>query len=97
MFSVNVPFLWAGIELASSIIGTSAATLKPLLVALKIFKGPGSGSGSGSGSDKRGNQYQLNHNKISWPKGRTNIVIIAPDKSETSSTEEITWDDRSEV
>jgi len=90
LYSVNVPFLWAGIELASSIVGTSAATLKPLLVAMNVFKG--------SSNSQRGNQCDLEVNKISWPNGRPKVVISGPDRAQrgssraTSSTEELDWD-----
>ena len=85
---MNVPFLWGGIELATSIVGTSAATLKPLLLKLKIFKGSSYAHQSGG--------YELGSDQ-GISNARTKVTISGPERSSkvgrpNSSTEEITWD-----
>jgi len=87
-YTVNVPFLWGGIELATSIFGTSAATLKPLLLKLKIFKGSSYGPQSGG--------YELGSDQ-GMSNTRTKVTIGGSEKPQkvgrtNSSTEEITWD-----
>ncbi|KIW06078.1 uncharacterized protein PV09_03249 [Verruconis gallopava] len=37
LYTINVPFLWGGLELGICIFCTSATTLKPLLAAMKLF------------------------------------------------------------
>ena len=83
---MNIPFLWGIIELATSIIGTSAATLKPLLIKLRIFKG--------SSYTTHGAACELEGTR-GTSKNQTIVTITGPDRKRdhtNSSTEEITWD-----
>jgi hypothetical protein len=92
LYAVNIPFLWAGIELATSIACTSAVTLKPLLIALRVF----------NHSSRGHSTYDLENAETEWSRkqrsgiGRTRTVIIASQASAShsalnGSAEEITW------
>lgn len=92
LYAANVPYIWAIIELSTSIICTSATTLKPLLVAWKMFHSTNGPSGPSYDMENMGSKKKPSTTGSGYSRAiLSGKTPSSKDHETNSSTEEITW------